>query len=342
MTTSLGSVTLRGGERMTIKRIECPAEDYAEPLAHFLEHKGDHTFRDLTRRLRGDYAEVSLDRWFVGELDGRIVSQMGYMLARDTLDVGVFGHVYTEPEHRGKGAASVLMQALMDDFNAGPGQALLCGTGSESAARIYARHGFVALDPARAPVGPLAYIKPDFAADFEELQQIFFEAGHDTHVRPAHMGDRAKVDKVLAQADAVRAMAGEWHRCHLAAQWSDFVHMYQAVEDGRGPLDVLETEARHVVGYAFAFDTGSPMEAGSRTLDLLVHPNYHDRASTLAQHTCARALAEGARAVRCYLPQIDAPRIEILRAAGFVEEHRYSDYCMNGNRPIDLVVMVAR
>ncbi len=43
---------------------------------------------------------------------------MGYMLARDTLDFGVFGHVYTEPEHRGKGAASALMQPLMDDFNA--------------------------------------------------------------------------------------------------------------------------------------------------------------------------------------------------------------------------------
>lgn len=57
--------------------------------------------------------------------------------------------MYTEPEHRGKGAAPALMHLLMNDFNADPGQALLCGTGSESAVRIYAKYGFVAIDPAR-------------------------------------------------------------------------------------------------------------------------------------------------------------------------------------------------
>lgn len=79
-------MALRGGEQMLV---ECPAEEYAEPLLHFLEHKGDNTARDMKQRLRGDYVAVSLDRWFVGEIDGRIASQMGYMLARDTLDVGV-------------------------------------------------------------------------------------------------------------------------------------------------------------------------------------------------------------------------------------------------------------
>jgi GNAT superfamily N-acetyltransferase len=336
MTTELGPVTLRGGDEMTVKRIECPAEEYVEPLLHFLEHKGDNTARDMKQRLRGDYVEVSLDRWFVGEIDGRIASQMGYMLARDTLDLGVFGHVYTEPEHRGKGAASALMQPLMDDFNAGPGQALLCGTGSESAARIYAKHGFVAIDPTRAPTGSLAYIKPSLAADFEELQAIYFAPGRETIVRPAHMGDRPKVDKLLHQADAVKQLQGRWHRCFLAAAWQDFVSMYHAVEDGRGTLDVLETDERHVVGYAFAFDAGSPMEAGNRVLDFLTHPDYLDHASELLAATREHV---GTRSLRCYLPRTDAHKIELLTSAGFGEEHAFADYCDTPDGPVDLVVM---
>ncbi len=342
MMRELGQVSLRNGERMTVKVIDGGVEDYAGWLLLFLEHKSDETLRDMRQRLRGDYAQVSLDRWFVGEIDGRIASQMVYMLAADTLDLGVFGHVYTEPEHRGKGAASGLMQFLMDDFNAGPGQALLCGTGSESAARIYARHGFVAIDPARAPVGSLAYIRPTLAADFADLQRIYFEPDHATHIRPAHMGDRAKIDKLLHQSDAVRAMRPVWHRCFLAAAWPDFVPMVHAVEDACGPLDVLETEDRHVVGYAFAFDAGSPMEQGQRWLDFLVHPHYHERAADMIRHTCERALSEGAIAVRCALPEIDAAKLAMVREAGFDEEYRLAGYCVTGEAHTDLIVMAAK
>jgi len=318
MTRELGSAVLRSGEQMRIKVVECPSAEYAHPLLLFLSHKSDETLRDLQRRLEGDYAQVSLDRWFLGELDGQIISQMGYMLARDTLDVGVFGHVFTRPEHRGKGAASALMQVLMDDFNAGPGKALLCGTGNESAARIYARHGFVPLIAARAPVGPLAYIKPDFAADFTELQAIFFEPGHDTHVRPAHMGDRAKVDKVLLQSDGVTAMAGHWHRLPPADAWASFVTMAQMRDDGHGPLNLLETDGRHVVGYAFVFRPEAE-DTGAGVLDFLVHPTYLDQSAELLQTTLGDAAAQGVWPVRAHVVAGDARKLELLRAAGLIE-----------------------
>ena len=319
MTQDVGSATLGGGEQMLIKVVECPAEEYADPLLVFLSHKSDETLRDMKRRLEGHYAQVSLDRWFLGEVGGQIVSQMGYMLARDTLDVGVFGHVYTRPEHRGKGAASVLMQALMDDFNAGPGQALLCGTGSESAARIYARHGFVPLVASRAPVGPLAYIKPDFAADFAELQAIFFEPGHDTRVRQAHMGDRAKVDKVLLQSDGVAAIADQWHRLPPADAWANFVTMAQMRDDECGPLNVLETDGRHVVGYAFVFRPEGPEEAGPSVLDFLVHPNYLDQGLALLRRTLADARGQGVWPARAQVAAGDVRKLELLRAAGMTE-----------------------
>ncbi len=340
MVRELGAAPLRSGEPMTVKAVECPAGEYAERLLRFLEHKGDVTLRDMRGRLGGDYAEHTLDRFFTGELEGRIISQMGYMLARDTLDVGVFGHVYTEPEHRGKGAASALMEVCMNDFNAGPGQALFCGTGSPGAQRIYARHGFVPLYPEHAPVGPQGYIKPTYAGDFAELQRIFFAPGRPTHIRMAHMGDRAKVDKVLHQSDGVRAMSERWHRVFLAAAYPDFVRIYQAVEDAKGIFAVLETDERHVVGYAFALAAGSQAEAGSKALDFLVHPNYHDEIPALIGWITDEALAGGARSVRCYLPSGDEAKVQAAREAGFGVEHSFKDYCMIGNEAVDLMVLV--
>jgi len=340
MCEPIRTVTLRTGEAMTITRVECPAGKYEEPLIIALEHKRDRTFRDMKRRLHGDYAAHSLDRFFVGEIEGCIVAQLGYMLAKDTMDVGVFGHVYTKREHRGKGAASALMAACMEDFNAGPGGALFCGTGSLTAQRIYARHGFVPLDPAKAPLGPQAYIKPSLARDFAELQRIFFAPGRPVRVRDAHMGDRPKVDKILHQSDGVRAMSNSWHRAFLAAGLDDFVAMYHAVEDGRGVFTVLEADRKHVIGYAFALSAGSPMEKESKVLDFLVHPNYHQEAPGLVAATVQKALACGAHSVRCFLPSCDRPKARILEQAGFVSEHTFHDYCRASRDRQDLRVFL--
>ena len=336
----LGKVRLKTGEEMAMKRVECPAGDYAERLTQFLEHKRDRTFRDMKQRLRGDYAADSLDRFFVGEIEGRIVSQMGYMLPRDTMDVGVFGHVYTQREQRGKGAASALMAACMADFNAGAGQALFCGTGSPVAQRLYAKHGFAPLDAQLAPLGPQAYIKPPFAKDFTDLQRMFFAPGRAVHVRNAHMGDRPKVDKVLHQSDGIRGMRESWLPVFLAAPFTDFVAIHQAVEDDKGMFTVLETADKHVVGYAFALSFGSPIERESKVLDFLVHPSYHHESAVLVEATARKALSAGAQSVRCYLPSCGKFRADVLKQAGFKHEHTFADYCQIGDMRADLRIFL--
>ncbi|MGD9496024.1 MAG: GNAT family N-acetyltransferase [Armatimonadota bacterium] len=324
----IGLVVLRSEETMIIRVLEPPAGEDAERLERFLEHKGDCTLRDIRQRLRGDYADVCSDRFFVGEIGGRVVSQMWYTLPRALPDFGVFGHVYTEPEHRGKGAASALMAVLMDDFHAGPGQALFCSVGDRDAQRIYARHGFVPLRLERAPLGPQAYIRPEVAADFAALQSIVFAPGRPTRTRPADMADRARIDKLLHQADALRAMPRHPQRMHLAARYPDFVPIYQAVEDRLGVCVALEAEGGHVVGYAFALAAGSECERGAKTLDFLVHPAYADRTAQLISATVDAAVATGAMSVRCWLAAVDEARIAAVQAAGGVREHVFADYCV--------------
>ena len=172
--------------------------------------------------------------------------------------------------------------------------------------------------------------------DFAELQRTFFAPGRPVQVRDAHMGDRPKVDKVLHQSDGVRGMQDSWRRVFLAAHFTDFVAIHQAVEDNKGVLAVLETDDKHVVGYAFALSTGSPIERESKALDFLVHPGYHRESAVLVEATARKALAAGARSVRCYLPSCDAFRADVLRQVGFRNEHTLADYCQTGERRADL------
>ena len=70
------------------------------------------------------------------------------MLSATRHGVGHFGHVYTRPEDRRKGAASALMRHLMEDFRRREGRALFLGTGYDSAPfHIYQAEGFRGLEP---------------------------------------------------------------------------------------------------------------------------------------------------------------------------------------------------
>lgn len=338
MAELLGTARLKSGEEMAVKRVECPAGEYAEPLANFLEHKSDSVLRDIKQRLRGDYARDVLDRFFIGEVAGEIVSQMWYTIPRDTLDVGVFGHVYTARRHREKGAAAILMKFCMDDFNASDGKGLFCGVGTEHAQRVYARYGFHPLYAENAPLGPQGYIRPGLAKDFRELQEVFFRPGASIRVRAAHMGDRAKVDKILLQSDGVRAAAARRHAVSLAGSYRDFVTMVQAVEDGKGPLLVLETAERHVVGYAFAFSAGLAYERDSKFLDFLAHPHYQGKAPAMIQEVLSQAKARGVWAL---VPACDEERIASVREAGMVLDHTLKGYCTVGNQATDLCLFRA-
>jgi hypothetical protein len=69
------------------------------------------------------------------------------MMTVEHRGVGHFGHVWTQPEDRRKGAASLIMDAQMADFKRRGGQALFLGTGYNSAPyHIYAARGFVGLE----------------------------------------------------------------------------------------------------------------------------------------------------------------------------------------------------
>jgi GNAT superfamily N-acetyltransferase len=309
-------LTLRDGGRMTVRLVEPPQPDYARRLCHFLAHKDDSPLRAIRQRLEGRYAQHCIDRYFVGEIDGRIVGQAWYGLPRAGTGVGNFGHVYTEPEFRGRGVATHLVRLLAEDFACSDGVCLLCGAGRESLP-IYRRVGFQTIEPG-AEHGPTVLLNPSAAGSFEELEQRYYLPGLAVQVRPGHAGDRHDCDRMLDFSPAARALRRRWRAVFIAARVPTFMDALFGVEDGRGLVTVLANAEGRIMGWAFALTLGSEAEEGLKTLDLFVHPNYLADAPLLAARTAERAEGAYAFAAAC-----DGEKVAALARAGFREEYRF-------------------
>ncbi len=321
MIETVADVTLRGGQTMTVKVVQPPEPDYAEKLCRLLEHKGDSSFRAIRQRLGGQYARECIDRYFVGEVDGRIVGQAWYGLPRGGTGIGNFGHVYTEREMRGKGVATHIVRLTVEDFARSEGKCLLCGAARDSAA-IYCRLGFELIVEG-AESGPAALVKKSVADSFRALEEDYFQPGPDVTVRPGTIADRHDCDRMLDFSPPARQLARKWHRVFMASRVPTFMDALYMVEDGRGLLTVAESARATIVGYAFALNLGSEHEDRLRTLDLAVHPNYLDQAARLASETASMALAAGTRELCAFVAECDEEKLTALAEAGFREAYRF-------------------
>jgi hypothetical protein len=134
----LGTVVLDGGEHVSAAVISAPDPDWAERLTELLRHKGEPWNwgnGEVLTKPTGIHAY-----FYVLHRNGVPFSNI---MTCEVNGVGLFGHVFTRPEDRRKGACNKLMDLQMAHFNARGGKALFLGTQFESPAyRIYARHGF--------------------------------------------------------------------------------------------------------------------------------------------------------------------------------------------------------
>ena len=335
MVTTLTEVPLKSGAALVIRRFEPPQEDYARRLLYFLRHKGDDSTRGLRQRVLGQYAEHCIDRYFVGEVNGRIVGHAWYGLPRRGTGVGNFGHVYTDPQWRGQGVAREITRVLVEHFSAEPaGLCLLCSASAQSG-RIYQKLGFEFILP-ESNSGPMALIKPSVAGSFAELDEKYFAPGFAVRVREGHIGDRHDLDRMLDFSAPWIAARERWHFALLASRVPTFISALHYVEDGRGLITVLQTSAGSLVGYAFVLNLGSRFEKGLRTFDLAVHPHYLDKATYLVEETLKMA---GSGEVHAFIAECDEEKLTALLQAGFVEQYRFGGAFVLADGPFDVLLL---
>lgn len=328
MLTTLTDVTLRDGATMTVRLMEPPEEDYAQRLLHFLRHKDDDSMRGIRQRVLGQYADRCIDRYFVGEVEGRIVGQVWYGLPRiddgRRFGIGNFGHVYTDPDWRGQGIAHEITRIVVDDFHAEPtGSCLLC-TAGRGAGRIYLPYGFETIPPG-GYYGPMGLIKPSAAPSFAALDEEYFAPGLPVTVRPGHIGDRHDFDRMLDFSAPWIQARERWHLTGLAARVPTFISALHYLEDGRGLITVLQTSSGSLVGYAFVLSLGSRFETGLRVFDIVLHPHYVADGATLARETLRLAGEDQRGDIHATVAACDEGKLALLQSAGFVEQYRYNE-----------------
>lgn len=68
-----------------------------------------------------------------------------YGVGDSGLDIGLFGAVITDPEHRRQGLSKTVVGAVVEEWDRLGGNLMVLGTGSPFAAKTYQKHGFVHL-----------------------------------------------------------------------------------------------------------------------------------------------------------------------------------------------------
>lgn len=171
MFTDLGNVVLKSGESVEAAVITGPDPAWRERISGFLGHKG------------------GIWNWQVGEQVSRDlgVDSDFYLLHRDGVPfshimtttlhgVGLLGHVFTVPEERGQGAASLLMGKQLEHFRELGGRALYLSTGYDTSPyHIYRKHGFEGIGNHS---GCMTYsVKPlaDFEAEYFAPGEVTIE-----------------------------------------------------------------------------------------------------------------------------------------------------------------------
>ncbi|MBX3010331.1 MAG: GNAT family N-acetyltransferase [Caldilineaceae bacterium] len=309
MYQKLDVVTLRSGEQVEVGVVQGPDSAWAERLVKLLWHKGDPWNWQNAQVLERD---LGLDVFFY------ILHRAGQPLANimtiERAGVGLFGHVWTEPADRQKGASSLLMAAQMEHFEERGGQALFLGTGYDSVAyRMYARFGFTSVE---AQSGYMAYYRAGQVA-FEQAYFGLPTAATDVVIQPLHW-----VHWPAAAALFLGDFPGVIRNVHAQ------IFGRQSPEGGLLPL-LLEGEVRQrqgkapvtlvlqnqvssaVVGLASLQE--HPLWPDLSLLDLYYHPAYTAHLPAMLD---ALPLAE-ATGIVAYADAAQPAKQQLLQEAGF-------------------------
>lgn len=165
MITHLDPVVLKTGEIVEAAVVQAPEPAWASSIAGLLAHKGDPWNWQNSAVLE---RELGIDAFFY--VLHRKSKPFANIMTVERDGIGIFGHVWTEPSERQKGASSLLMGLQMADFRQRHGRALYLNTGNPIARGLYERFGFRRIE---ADSSLMSYTNKDI----EAWEEDYFAGG---------------------------------------------------------------------------------------------------------------------------------------------------------------------
>ena len=320
MTTE--TTTLKTGEKLTIKILEPPLNDYADKVA---------VLAPIRDELVGGDSSSSLNTLFyVAELNGEVVGSMFHCTPADVRDVGLVEAVQTAEEHRRKGIASALLARLIERFKADGGRALYLSTSNPIAGALYEKHGFWYLVGAE-----MRYLAPG-AEDFEDTYLAFHGKAR---VRDATWGDFPRAAVLYNHSEPQWFLKEYLTRIFRDMHFEGrFLRLMRRVENQRGAYLVLESPKQRVVGAAVLERLDSFHEQHVAALSFRVCPSYFGQVPELLNAAAQRAEDLAISTLQIHIADCDDEQKELVKAAGFIEESRLRDRLRDGNTWLDLMV----
>ena len=142
MIITSSKATLKNGEAVDFTIVRAPDAEWAPRLMKLLGHKGE-IWNWQNEQMLADPAGLDF-HYYVLHRKGEGLSNVA---TGEFKGVGSFGHVYTTPEDRRKGACAVIMERQMAHFLERGGRYLTLGTGFETTPyQIYKKFGFEGLE----------------------------------------------------------------------------------------------------------------------------------------------------------------------------------------------------
>ena len=241
----LSHAVLKDGTKVEVRLVMPPEAGWADKMHCFLKHKGMPWQLHWLEAFAGR-CDVLETRFYLLVIDGEPISSI---MTAETAGIGIFGHVFTKVQWREKGAASILMRAVSEDFGSRDGIALYLGTGYDSMPwRLYAKFGFEGVAP---PLGLMRWVRQP-----ERLAGMF--SGEQLTVRPIRWGDWPLVQCLSLQpgGDTVKNMGLK--RFGTADMEGPFLALMERMAKNPGiRVAVVTNGAGMVVG----FGTSAPLDA---------------------------------------------------------------------------------
>ncbi len=305
MYESFGNVQLKSGETVESCVVQGPDPEWAPRVIDLLGHKGtiwnEQNRQALTQDLGIDVYYYLLQRDNV-PFANILISEHG--------DVGLLSHVWTVPDDRRKGAASILMENAVSHFKQRGGKAMVLETEYDSAPyHIYTGFGFEGIEDNSGVMDWYAQSRRRFERDyFEEcLPQV--QAVNWTHwptSSPLLIGDYPGIVR-CAPLEVIGRIPPEQPLLPLLL---DNLERAATDQPPRG-YALVNPDNDAVLGLsAWAPD---PLWPDTHLIDVYCHPSFWDRAGQLLD---ALDLPDGARQL-AYAEADCRGKLDLLEAADF-------------------------
>ena len=283
-----------------------------------------HTNEEWRRELLG--LEPSFNRIliYIVRKRGRIVAMCQFYISRRMPILSEFSYPGTRPEFRGRGIATELWGAAIDDMKAMGVDAIFLGTFDRIAFRLYRRLGF-----SKIPAS-LTFVQALNGLSAEEFLVDWFRDAAPATVSPGDPGDQLPSYPLIVSPhdwqvlDANTGLMSTRYSLHRTFRGL-YLKCANVGDKENGARFSATTSDGKVVGMSTARLDGD----GSCAVDGFVHHRYLDSWDDLMRTAIEFGYSRGARAIHACVSREDIEKCQRFAALGLREAGSAPDFVLD-------------